>query len=168
MSKLKTLLGRLIEHDVEFVVVGAFAATMHGSPLVTRDVDICCSFTPGNLLKLQKAVADLHSVHRMTPQRLPLKLTRENCRGLKNLYLETDLGVLDCLGEVLGLGNFTAVKKQSVVIETDFGKCRVLGLDALIKAKRAMDRPRDREAVVQLEAIRARQRRPSKTKKPAA
>jgi len=167
MSKLKTLLGRLIEHDVEFVVVGAFAATMHGSPLVTRDVDVCCSFTPGNLLKLQKAVADLHPVHRITPQRLPLKLTRENCRGLKNLYLETDLGVLDCLGEVLGVGNFMAVKKQSVALKMEFGRCRVLGLDALIKAKRAMDRPRDREAVIQLEAIRTRKRHASITKKPS-
>jgi len=41
----------------------------------------------------------------------------------------------------------------------DFGKCRVLGLDTLIQAKRAMDRPRDRETVKQLEAIRAKKRR---------
>src|SRR5579871_1321544 len=153
MSKLETLLRRLIEHEVEFVVIGAFASSLHGVTLTTQDVDICCPFTPRNLLKLQKAVADLHPVHRITSQRLPLELTREKCRGLKNLYLETDLGVLDCLGEVLGVGNFTAVKRKSVIIGAEFGKCRVLGLDALIKAKRAMDRPRDREAVVQLEAI---------------
>ena len=156
MSKLKTLVGRLIEHDVEFVVVGAFASTMHGVTLGTRDVDICCPFTPGNLLKLQAALTDLHPVHRLTPKRLPLELTRERCRGLKNLCLETDLGVLDCLSEVLGVGNAATVKKQSVVIDLSFGKCRVLGLDALIKAKRAMNRPRDREAIAQLQAIRAR------------
>ncbi len=160
MSDLKTLLKRLLEHDVEFVVIGAFASAAHGVTLLTQDVDICCPFTPRNLLKLQEAVADLHPVHRLTPKRLPLQLTRKNCRGLKNLYLETDLGVLDCLGEVLGVGGFTTMKRQSVVIDLGFGKCRVLGLDALIKAKRAMDRPRDREAVKQLEAIRARKRLP--------
>jgi hypothetical protein len=159
MSKLEALLQRLIEHDVEFVVIGAFASAMHGVTLTTRDVDICCPFTSRNLLKLQTVLADLHPVHRLTPKRLPLQLTREKCRGLKNLYLETDLGVLDCLSEVLGLGSFAAVKRQSVVLDMEFGKCRVLGLNALIRAKRAMDRPRDREAVIQLEAIRGRTQR---------
>ena len=167
MANLKALLKRLVENDVEFVVIGAFASVAHGVTIVTQDVDICCSFTSRNLLKLQAALADLHPVHRITPKRLPLQLTRENCRGLINLYLETDLGVIDCLGEVLGVGTFATVKKQSVAIDLGFGKCRVLGLDALIKAKRAMDRPRDREAVVQLEAIRMRKRRASRTKKPS-
>ena len=166
MSKLETLLRRLIEHELDFVVIGAFASSMHGVTLTTQDVDICCAFTPGNLLKLQHAIADLHPVHRLTPQRLPLELTREKSRGLKNLYLETDLGVLDCLGEVLGVGSFATVKRQSIVLDVEFGKCRVLGLDALIKAKRAMNRPRDREAVKQLEAIRARKFGTAETKKP--
>ena len=159
MSDLKTLLERVLEHDVEFVVIGAFASAAHGATLLTQDVDICCSFTARNLLKLQDAIAELHPVHRLTPKRLPLELTRANCRGLKNLYLETDLGVIDCLSEVLGVGAYSVVKKQSVPLDLDFGKCRVLGLDALIRAKRAMNRPRDREAVVQLEAIRAKQHR---------
>ena len=159
MSDLRALLQHLIEHDVEFVVIGAFASVVHGVTLVTQDVDICCPFTPRNLLKLQDALADLHPIHRLTPRRLPLQLTRAKCRGLKNLYLETDLGVLDCLSRVLGVGGYAAVKKHSVVLDAGFGKCRVLNLDALIKAKQAMNRPRDREAIIQLKAIRAQQRR---------
>jgi hypothetical protein len=158
MRSLKTLLGRLVKDDVDFVIVGAFASVVHGATLVTHDVDICCSFTSRNLLKLQRAIADLHPVHRLTPQQLPLELTPARCRGLKNLYLKTDLGILDCLSEVLGLGNFAAVKKQSVIINMDFGKCRVLGLEALINAKRAMNRPRDREAIIQLEAIQTQRK----------
>src|SRR5271165_3493594 len=91
MSKLEALLQRLIERDVEFVVIGAFASAMHGVTLTTRDVDICCPFTMRNLLKLQDAIATLHPVHRLTPKHLPLQLTSKNYRGLKNLYLETDL-----------------------------------------------------------------------------
>jgi hypothetical protein len=147
-----------VKDDVDFVIVGAFASVVHGATLVTHDVDICCSFTSRNLLKLQRAIADLHPVHRLTPQQLPLELTPGRCRGLKNLYLKTDLGILDCLSEVLGLGNFAAVKKQSVIINMDFGKCRVLGLEALINAKRAMNRPRDREAIIQLEAIQTQRK----------
>jgi hypothetical protein len=158
MANLEALLQRLVKHDVDFVVIGAFASVIHGATLVTQDVDICCRFTSRNLLKLQGALADLHPVHRLTPKHLPLELTPARCRGLKNLYLETDLGIIDCLGEVLGLGDFSAVKKQSVSIDMDFGNCCVLGLEGLIKAKRAMNRPRDREALIQLEAIRAHQR----------
>jgi hypothetical protein len=75
---------------------------------------------------------------------------------LKNLYLDTDWGVLDCLGAVTGIGDYDDVLANSEEIELDSGSCRVLTLDALISAKQAMDRPRDRETVLQLQAIRER------------
>lgn len=164
MPDLEQLLERLIHHRVEFVVIGGYAAVAYGVTLVTQDVDICCKFTPTNLLRLQRAVGSRHPVHRLTPQRQPLQLTRERCKGLKNLYLETDLGVLDCLSAVLGVGQYEAVKKQSVRLDLGFGKCRVLGIGALIKAKQAMDRARDKETVLQLRAIKARRR--AETEKP--
>ena len=158
MTDLEKLLERLIAHDVAFVIVGGYAAVAHGVTLVTRDVDICCRFTATNLLRLQAAFNDLHPNHRLTPKRLPLNLTVGRCRGLKNLYLQTDWGVVDCLGEVLGVGSYAAVQKQSIAVKLPFGTCRVLGLDALIKAKEAMGRPHDLESVVQLKAIKARTR----------
>jgi hypothetical protein len=159
MAGLESLLERLVRGRVQFVVVGGYAAVAHGATLVTQDVDICCRFSPENLLRLQGAVAGLHSVHRMTPRRLPLALTEATCRGLKNLYLDTDLGQLDCLGSVLGIGDFDKVLKRSTRIKLPFGFCRILGLDALIVAKEAMDRPRDRAAVTELKALRSRRSR---------
>ncbi len=156
MHELKSLLERLIRHQVDFVVVGGYAAVAHGSTLVTMDVDVCCDFTVENLLKLQDAICDLRPVHRMTPKRLPLALTARSCKGLKNLYLDTDEGQLDCLGAVLGIGDFPEVKRRSVEIELPFGRCLLLSLDALIEAKEAMGRPRDKESVLQLKAIRER------------
>ena len=154
MENLEGLISRLVSNRVDFVVVGGFAAVAHGVSLLTRDVDICCRFSAGNLLRLQKAVSDLHPVHRMRPDRMPFSLTREKCSGLKNLYLDTDYGQLDCLGRIEGVGDFALVKKCSVEIHLDFGSCRVLSLDSLIKAKEAMGRPRDKEAVLQLKAVR--------------
>ena len=158
MPDLESLLDRLVRNRVAFVVVGGFAAVAHGVSLLTEDVDVCCRFTPANLLKLPAALADLHPVHRMTPGRLPLALTRQSCAGLKNLYLDTDYGQLDCLGWVKGVGDYDAVARRSVRIHLPFGPCRVLGIDALIRSKQAMDRPRDRAAIVQLRAIRERAR----------
>jgi hypothetical protein len=158
MDDLAKLLQRLNQHEVQYVLVGGLAAVVHGVTLVTRDVDVCCAFTPGNLERLGRALADLHPVHRMTPQRQPLELTPELCAGLKNLYLQTDWGVLDCLSEVKGLGDYDAVRQRSLVITLPFGPCRVLDLEGLITAKEAMDRPQDKLALLQLKAIREHRR----------
>ena len=148
------LLERLVNHAVDFVIVGGFAGIVHGCTYVTQDIDICCDFSPSNLLALQRAVSDLEPVHRMTPQRKKLELTEETCAQFKNLYLDTKEGQLDCLSFIDGLGDFSQAKQESELIEVEGAKMRVLSLDALVRTKRAMNRPRDREAISQLEAIR--------------
>jgi hypothetical protein len=158
MQNLSELVRRLIAAEVEFVLVGGFAAVAHGVTLVTRDVDICCRFTEANLMRIQKAFADLHPVHRSRPD-LPLDLTSEQCARLKNLYVRTDLGGVDCLGEVLGIGGYDEVAAHGVEVELPGGKCRVLDLDALIHAKEAMGRDHDRITVKHLQEIQKRQPR---------
>jgi hypothetical protein len=156
MQNLSELTRRLIAGRVEFVLVGGFAAVAHGVTLVTRDVDICCRFTETNLVLIQKALADLHPVHRSRPD-LPLVLTPEQCANLKNLYLKTDLGIIDCLGEVLGIGNYDEVARHSIELALPAGKCRVLDIDALIRAKEAMNRDHDRITIKQLIEIKKQQ-----------
>jgi hypothetical protein len=150
------LLVTLAQGGVECVLIGGYAAVVHGVTLVTQDVDICCRFSKENLFRLQAVLAGVHPRHRMTPQRMPLELTEELCARLKNLYLETDLCVLDCLSEVTGVGNFDTVLAHSVEVVLPGGSFRVLDLSALIHAKEAMDRPQDRLALTQLRAIRER------------
>lgn len=156
MQNLSELIRRLIAGQVEFVLVGGFAAVAHGVTLVTRDVDICCRFNEANLIRIQEAFADLHPVHRLRPG-MPVGLTPEQCASLKNLYLKTDLGIVDCLGEVLGVGGYDEVARQSVVVELPSGKCRVLDIDALIRAKEAMGRDHDRITVKHLKEIKKQQ-----------
>jgi hypothetical protein len=148
---------RLISSRVEFVLVGGFAAVAHGVTLLTRDVGICCRFDETNLFRIQKAFADLHPAHRSGPD-LPLDLTSEQCATLKNLYLKTDLGIIDCLGEVLGIGNFDEVHQHSIEVQLPYGKCRILNIDALIRAKEAMNRDHDRITVRHLLEIKKQQK----------
>lgn len=154
MKKLTDILALLAQHDVDFVVVGGFAAVAHGSSLVTQDIDICCDFSPENLMQIQRALEGRHPVHRMTTKRLPLILTPETCKGLNNLYLDTDAGQLDCLGFIEGIGGFEMVKARSIRIDMDGFEYRLISLEALIEAKKAMGRPRDLMAVRELEAIK--------------
>ena len=156
MQNLSDLTRRLISSQVEFVLFGGFAAVAHGVTLVTRDVDICCRFSEANLMRIQEAFGDLHPVHRSRPD-LPLALTSEQCASPNNLYLKTDLGIVDCLGEVSGVGNFEEVLKQSVEVELPYGKCRILDLEALIRAKEAMNRDHDKITVKYLKEIKKQQ-----------
>ena len=158
MSDPFNLLRRLAQARVEFVIVGGYAGVVHGCTYVTQDIDVCCVFTPDNLLMLQDALSELHPVLRMTPGRVPLELTADNAASFSNLYLDTDLGRLDCLSTIMGLGDYTQVKRLSEMIEIEGLNLHVLRIEALITAKRAMNRPRDREAIHQLEAIREMRR----------
>jgi hypothetical protein len=156
MQNLAELTRRLIQARVEFVLVGGIAALAHGVMRSTRDVDVCCRFSEANLMRIQQAFADLHPTH-FPRTDLPLELTPELCAQLKNLYLNTDLGRVDCLGEVLAVGNYEEVMKHSVEIELPAGKCRVINIDTLIRAKEAMDRGHDRLTVRDLKEIKKRQ-----------
>ena len=153
IQETETLLQRLHDQGVEFVIIGGICNVLHGVTLVTQDVDVCCRFTPDNLHRLEDAVKNLHPVHRLTPQKLPFVLDDRLSRELKNLYLRTDIGVIDCLSEVAGIGGFDAVLEATVPVELSFGDCRMLSLEALIRSKEAMGREHDLAALRQLRAI---------------
>lgn len=153
MEQLSQILERLNRGNVEYVLVGGLAAVVYGVPLVTRDVDICIPFTKQNLMQLQTALAGLNPIHRQTPQRLPFDAADDFPRGLKNMYLRTDLGVLDCLGEIKGIGGYEEVRRRSVVADLPIGPCRILDLAALIEAKQALDRTQDKIALIHLREI---------------
>jgi hypothetical protein len=153
MEQLTQILERLNREQVEYVLVGGLAGVFHGVPLVTRDVDVCMPLTEENLLRLERALNGLHPVHRQTPQLLPFSVVSDHPRGLKNLYLRTDLGVLDCLGEILGVGGYEEVFRRSIIAELPIGPCRILNLSALIDAKSALDRTQDKLALIHLKKI---------------
>jgi hypothetical protein len=158
----QALLVRLHQSGVPFVVIGGVCAVHHGAPVATFDLDICCPFGVENVKSIEAALADLHPVHRMTPNKLPLEATRDQFGQLKNLYLQTDLGKLDCLSEVLGIGSFEKVLGNSVEAKFSFGRFRFLSLDALIVAKEAAGRERDLAALRFLRPIREKLNQPTK------
>ena len=153
----KALLSRLKEQKVEFVIIGGVCGVLHGASLVTLDLDICCRFSRENLKRLEAAMKDLHPRHRMTANKLPLELTDELCGSLKNIYLNTDLGTLDCLSEVAGIGGYEQALQRSVLHSMSYGEFRILNLDALIAAKSAVGRQKDLDAVRLLQAIKEKQ-----------
>lgn len=156
VANLKQLLERLSGADIEFVIVGGFAAVLHGSTLVTRDLDLCTVLTDANVAKLRRIFADLAPVHRVGGGRLSFLTHPEPGVELRNLYLETDAGAVDFLTSITGVGDFERVRAGAVEIELFGRRCLVMSLADLIVAKRAMGREKDRFAAQELEAIAAK------------
>jgi len=150
----QAMLTGLKDSVLEFVVIGGVCVVYHGALLATFDLDICCPFGETSVLKMESAVKDLHPGHHLTANKLPLEDTRSSFASLNNLCLQTDLGKLDCLSEVAGVGNFEEVRKQSVVARLPYGDFRFLNIDALIAAKKTIGRERDLDAVRRLIAIK--------------
>ncbi len=139
---------------VDFIIVGGMAATIHGSARLTNDLDLVYSRGPENLERLAAALAP-HDVYlRGAPPGLPFHLDVDTlARGL-NFTLTTDLGDLDLLGEIAGGGGYEALIPHADRITLAGMECLCLGLDRLIDVKRAAGRPKDLEAIAELEALR--------------
>ena len=76
--------------------MGGYAAVTHGSSLVTRDLDICTVLSEGYVETLRQILAEWHPRHRMTPDKLSF-LDFPKPGPLQNLYLLTDVGIVDLL-----------------------------------------------------------------------
>ena len=62
-----------------------------------------------------------------------------------------DVATLSATAETLKFSLLTALRSR--LMEVEGTKMKVLQLESLIESKKTLDRPRDRQAVVQLEAI---------------
>lgn len=161
------LISALDKAGVDFIVIGGLAANAHGSPRFTQDVDIVYSRANDNLARLVRALAPLQPYLRDAPPGLPFEWSVQTlARGL-NFTLTTTDGSLDILGEIVGGGSYEALRAHSTVMRIFRRDVRVLNLDALIRAKRAAGRPKDFEAIAELELLqelsaKPRTSRPSK------
>jgi hypothetical protein len=147
------LLATLCRHEVAFLVVGGAAAIAHGSARLTQDLDIVYDRAPENLDKLVAALAEHKPYPRGAPQGLPFLWDRTTLdRGL-NFTLVTSLGAVDLLGEIPGGGTYQDLLPDAIELKVFQVRCWCLSLRQLIRAKRAAGRPKDLEALAELEAI---------------
>ena len=151
--KLEESIRILYDAGVEFVVIGGVAMGLQGSAHLTKDIDFCYARTPKNIERLAKALEPYHPVLRGAPPDLPFRFDAKTIASGLNFTLSTDLGDLDFLGEVSGLGSFQDVLGESDVRNVGGLDCRVLSLEGLIKSKVAAGRPRDLYVLPELRGL---------------
>ncbi len=140
-------------YRVECVIVGGVAATLHGSSLVTRDLDVCYRRSSENLTRLVQALSSVAAKLRGAPEGLPFRLDEETLRRGLNFTFKTDIGDVDLLGELMGVGDYAEASENSDVMELFGFQFQVLSLPKLFISKRAAGRPKDLLAIPELEAI---------------
>jgi len=154
IEKQTRLLGKF---NIECVIVGGVAASVLGSSIPTTDLDVCYARNPANLEKLATALQSVRARLRGAPENIPFILDAETLHKGLNFTFITDIGTLDLLEEVRGVGLYDDVLAGSVIYELFGYRFPVIDIGKLIIAKRAAGRPKDLIAIPELEAIQERQ-----------
>ena len=161
MTDVQRLLDALTAAGVHFSVVGGVALVLRGSSRVTLDLDLCYSRDGANLRRLAAALAPFHPRLRGAPPDLPFLWDERTLASGLNFTLATDLGDIDILGEIAGVGGYAQVAAGSSELCVGEARILVMDLDALERAKRAAGRARDLLDLAEIAEIRRRSGRPA-------
>ena len=139
---------------VEFVLIGGVAARLHGSPSLTRDVDVCHDRSAENLERLAAVLRSLRARLRGVDDEVPFLLDARTLAAGGNFTFVTDAGDLDLLAYPAGVDGFDDLAVGAESVDLEGVVVRVASIDDLIRMKRAAGRPKDRIEVEVLSALK--------------
>ena len=151
----------LVEHKVEFVLIGGLAAVLHGSTAMTNDADIVPERSPKNLERLSRALANLGAKIRSTedPDGVAFDPHPSLLDSVAMLNMTTRCGDLDMTFTPAGLHSYSGLEAASVTFDLDGVRVKVASLSDIIRSKAAADRPQDRAVLPILYALQDEIRR---------
>lgn len=147
----------LVDGGVRFVVIGGFAGQLHGSSLITYDLDISYARDDANIAAIVAVLIDLHATLRGAPSELPFRLDVRSITNGDSFTFNTDLGPLDILGTVARdreRVEYADLLPNALSVELEGRTFMVAGLDDIMAMKRAAGRPKDLIALEVLGALR--------------
>lgn len=143
------ILSELNRAGVDYIVIGALAATLHGSPLRTEDLDICPSDEKDNLRKLGEALEALEA-REWDPRKgefIDRKFDVEMLQVDRLWLLVTKYGRLDLVFDPGGTGGFRDLSASAIEVDIDGLVVKVAHLADVIRSKKAAGRPKDWEHI---------------------
>lgn len=146
------LLEVLVDENVDFVLVGGYAAVLQGATRPTQDVDVTPSTATDNLARLTSALKRLNARIRTdsVPEGLPFSTSAEAMRGLVMLNLKTDYGDLDITFQPSGTGGYPDLIKNAEERSLGSVTIRIASLADVVRSKEAAGRNKDIEALTEL------------------
>lgn len=151
--ELHPLLGSLVRHGVDFVVVGGVAGWIHGSAYPTYDLDVAYARDRGNLERLAAALIDVRARWRGGPPDLPVQLDAAMLHNGANFTFDTPFGHLDVLGDLSGVRDYEELRREARIEGYEGLDIRVASIDHLIAMKRSANRVKDRLMIEEYKEI---------------
>jgi hypothetical protein len=151
------ILRTLAQNEVDFVVIGGYAAALHESPFVTSDVDITPDRSAANLDRLSRALDMLDARVRSAehPRGLPFGHTGASL-GVAGVWnLTTTHGDLDISFVPNGTEGYADLARDSDLITVHGVEIRIASLADIIRSKQAANRPKDQRVLPTLREILA-------------
>lgn len=149
----RALLAVLDRHHVEYVVVGGYAANVHGAVRPTMDIDVAPATTTENLTRLATALRELKAGIRVDemPEGLPFDTSADALMGMKMLNLRTRFGDLDLMFSPAGFpGGYADLIGRAGEFVVGGVSIRVAALQDVILSKSAANRLKDQDALPEL------------------
>ncbi len=135
----------LDRHQVRYVIVGAVAARLHGSPLLTEDIDLTPHLSTDNLQRLADALAELDARLAAPGAQEGLKIPLDAATFASPVMkFLTRAGEVDVVLEPLRAGGYEQLVQRAATYEVFGTRIRVASLRDIIASKEASDRPKDR------------------------
>ncbi len=136
----------LEEHGVRFVLIGGFAAVIHGSPYVTTDIDLVPEGSLENLGRLSAALRAMNARvwTASDPDGIPFDHDAASIAHVRVWNLVTDLGRLDLAFEPDGTFGYEDLARTAVHLEISGTRVDVATLADIIRSKEAAARDKDR------------------------
>jgi hypothetical protein len=155
------MLRTLARHKVAYVLIGGLAASLHGSPHVTTDVDITPDRARENLERLAAALVELDARIRTEgePGGLPFDRSAQMLARSSILNLTTRHGDLDLTFEPAGTAGYDDLRRSAVEIRIRRTRVVVASLADVIRSKEAAGREKDRLTLPTLRRLLERTRR---------
>jgi hypothetical protein len=137
------VLGR---HGVRCVLIGGFAAVIHGSPYVTTDVDVVPDPDASNVERLSEALNELHARvwTDANPSGVPFDPDAASLAAVRMWNLVTDFGRLDIAFEPSGTSGYADVSRDATHLTILGAEVDVASLADVIRSKEAAGRDKDR------------------------
>lgn len=148
------LLLELNQAGVRYVVIGAAAGRILGSPSMTSDLDVCYARDQTNLAAMATMLQRVGARLRGADPGLPFRLDAKTIGNGDSFTFETDFGDLDILGIPAGTSGYDDLIKNAILVDLDGLEVRIASIDDLIRMKRAAGRPKDLVEVEILGALR--------------
>ena len=157
--EIDKLLGPLVRHGVDFVVVGGMAGLAHGSNYPSFDVDVAYARDAGNLERLVAALKQIGVTLRGAPPEQPFQIDVKTLQNGANFTFVTPYGDFDVLADVGGIRSYELLRASSEEKEIAGVQVRVASIDHLIAMKRAVNRTKDQLMLEEYIVIADEQRR---------